>query len=162
MTLKDLIPEEDLAALQQELHDRFGLNADIMDSEGHRLFGNTWANDLCRAIRNDEKGFGAICATAGQLFTQLLKKGEPFVEYCDAGMVRVSVPVVVKGEVLGAVGGCGLVVGDEEVDEFTIGMMSDLDESAIAERVKTVHGADEARLAEIQAFITERLESLLP
>ena len=162
MTLKDLISEEDLAALQQELHDRFGLNADIMDAEGHRLLGNTWGNDLCRAIRNDEKGFGAICATAGQMFTQLLKKGEPFVEYCDAGMVRVSVPVVVDGEVVGAVGGCGLVPADEEVDEFTVGMMSGLDEAAIAERVKTVHAADEARLAEIQAFINERIQALLP
>jgi ligand-binding sensor protein len=162
MTLKDLISEEDLAALQQELHDRFGLNADIMDGEGRRLLGNTWGNDLCRAIRNDEKGFGAICATAGQMFTQLLKKGEPFVEYCDAGMVRVSVPVKVDGEVVGAVGGCGLVPADEEVDGFTVGMMSGLDEAAIAERVKTVHAADEARLAEIQAFINERIQALLP
>lgn len=162
MTLKDLVPEEELVKLQQELHDRFGLNADIMDGEGHRLFGSTWGNDLCRAIRDDDKGFSSICATAGQMFTQLLKQGKPFVEYCDAGMIRVSVPVVVDGEVVGAVGGCGLVPADEEVDEFAVGMMSGLGDEDIAEKAKTVKSADEARLAEIQAFIAERLEKLLP
>ena len=161
MTLKDLIPEEELARLQQDLHDTFGLNADIMDAEGHRLLGNTWGNQLCRAIRDDAKGFGAICAPAGQMFTQLLKQGEPFAEYCDGGMLRVSVPVVVKGEVVGAVGGCGVVPDDEEVDEFTIGMMSDLDEEAIAEKAKTVTAVSEAKVAEIQQYITDRLESLL-
>ncbi|EGB14929.1 Transcription regulator,histidine kinase sensor-like protein [Pseudodesulfovibrio mercurii] len=162
MTLKDLVPEEELVRLQQDLHDRFGLNADIMDGEGHRLFGSTWGNDLCRAIRDDDKGFSAICATAGQMFTQLLKEGEPFVEYCDAGMVRVGVPVVVDGEVIGGVGGCGLVPADEEVDEFAIGMMSGLSEDAIAAKAQTVKPADEARLAEIQAFIAERLKQYLP
>lgn len=162
MTLKDLVPEEELVKLQRELHDRFGLNADIMDGEGRRLFGSTWGNDLCRAIRDDDKGFSSICATAGQMFTQLLKQGKPFVEYCDAGMARVSVPVVVDGEVVGAVGGCGLVPADEEVDEFAVGMMSGLGDEGIAEKAKTVKSADEARLAEIQAFIAERLEKLLP
>jgi ligand-binding sensor protein len=161
MTLKDLVSEEELARLQQELHDRFGLNADIMDGDGHRLLGNIWGNDLCRAIRDDDKGFGAICATAGQMFTQLLKKGEPFVEYCDGGMVRVSVPVVVDGEVVGGVGGCGLVPADEEVDEFSIGMMSGLSEEDIAEKAKTVRTVTEEQLAEIQAFITERIDGLL-
>jgi ligand-binding sensor protein len=156
MTLKDLIAEEELARLQQDLHDTFGLNADIMDAEGHRLLGNTWGNQLCRAIRDDAKGFGAICAPAGQMFTQLMKKGEPFAEYCDGGMLRVSVPVVVKGEVVG-----GVVPDDEEVDEFTIGMMSDLDEEAIAEKAKTVTAVSEAKVAEIQQYITDRLESLL-
>lgn len=161
MTLKDLIPEEELVKLQRELHDRFGLNSDIMDGEGHRLFGSTWGNDLCMAIREDEKGFGAICATAGQMFTQLLKKGEPFVEYCDGGMMRVSVPVVVGGEVVGAVGGCGLASEDDEVDEFTIGMMSGLSEADIAARAATVKTVSEERVAEIQEFIAERLKALL-
>jgi ligand-binding sensor protein len=161
MDLTDLISEHDLIALRQELHDTFGLNADIMDADGKRLAGNTWGNDLCRAIREDDKGFGAICAPAGQMFGQLMKKGEPFAEFCDGGMMRVSVPVMVGGEFVGAVGGCGLVPDDDEVDTFSIGMMSGLDESFIDEKVGTVKSASEAQVQEIIRFIRERVQGLM-
>ena len=160
MTLTDLIAEKDLIALQHELRDTFGMNADIMDADGKRLAGSSLGNDLCRAIREDAKGFGAICAPAGQMFGQLMRKGEPFAEFCDGGMLRVSVPVVVDGEVVGAVGGCGLVPADDEVDGFAIGMMSDLDKDLIAEKSRTVKAASEARVQEILRFINDRIEAL--
>ena len=157
----DFAPEEKWRALQQELHDNFGLNADVMDADGKRLFGNTWGNDLCRAIRNDDKGFSSICVMAGQMFTQLLREGEPFAEMCDAGMLRVSVPIRKDGEVIGAVGGCGLAPADEEVDEFTVGMMSGLDEDAIPGLAATVRTADETRVAEIQDYIQRRVAEIM-
>ncbi|MDD3311380.1 PocR ligand-binding domain-containing protein [Pseudodesulfovibrio sp.] len=161
MKLTDLAPEAKWRELQQDLHDRFGLNADIMDADGHRLFGNTWGNDLCRAIRNDDKGFSSICVMAGQMFTRLLKEGEPFAEMCDAGLLRVSVPVKRDGEVIGAVGGCGLLPAeDEEVDAFTVGMMSGLDEAAIPGLASTVRTADEARIREIQDHISKRVAEI--
>ncbi len=161
MKLTDLAPEEKWLTLQQELHDRFGLNADIMDSEGKRLFGNTWGNDLCRAIRNDEKGFSSICVTAGQMFTHLLKQGEPFAEECDGGMLRVSVPVKKDGKVIGAVGGCGLRPEDGEVDPFTIGMLSGLEEKAVEKLSPGVHVASDERVKKIQEFIQKRIAEII-
>jgi len=158
MELTDIMPVEDWVALQNELHERFKLNADVMDKEGKRLAGNTWGNDLCKAIREDKKGFGAICATAGQMFVQMLQNAkEPFAEECDAGMMRISVPIIVDGEFIGGVGGCGLVADDGEVDEFTIDMMSDLDAEKIAQAAKGVSVATEAQVKEIQDFIQGRI-----
>jgi len=161
MKLTDFAPEEAWRALQQELHDRYGMNADVMDAEGKRLFGNIWGNDLCMAIHKDPKGFPAICMPAGQMFAQLLKEGEPFAELCDAGMMRVSVPIKRDGVVIGAVGGCGLRPADEEVDEFTVGMMSGLAEDAIPGLAATVHAADEDRIAEIQDYIQQRVAEIM-
>lgn len=161
MNLADVMAKEEWIAIQDELHDKFNLNADIMDAEGKRFAGNTWGNELCPAIREDKKGYGAICATAGMMFTQMVQEGEPFVEECDGGMARISVPVKVNGELLGAVGGCGMVVDDGEVDEFTIGMMSDLSESVIAEKAATVPVATEATVEEIRAFIQQKVEAAL-
>lgn len=160
MHLTDLIPEEDLKKLQQELHDQYGMNADVMDADGHKLYGATWGNELCPALHEDDKGFGAICVPAGQMFIHLAGQGEPFAEYCDGNMMRVSVPVVVDGEVLGSIGGCGLVPADDEVDEFTIGMMSGLSEDDISTKAATVKAASEERVQEIIAFITERIGAL--
>lgn len=162
MELTDFMDKDGWVALQNELHQRYHLNADVMDKEGRRLSGNTWGNDLCRAIREDKKGFGAICAPAGQMFLHLMQSNrEPFAEECDAGMMRVCVPVMKDGEFLGAVGGCGLTPEDGEVDEFTIDMMSDLDGDAIAEMATQVGVASEDKVAEIQTFIQGRLEEIL-
>ncbi|MBG0790648.1 MAG: PocR ligand-binding domain-containing protein [Desulfovibrionaceae bacterium] len=160
MHLTDYISAEDLRALQEELSERYGLNADIMDADGKRLFGTTWGNDLCMAIRDDDKGFGSICVPAGQMFAHLMKQGKPFTEECDAGMMRVSVPVVVDGMVIGAVGGCGLVSFEGEADPFAIGMMSDMDESTAADMAKKLEPAPDGRTEMIQAYIRKRIEEL--
>ncbi len=161
MELTDIMSTEKWVELQDELHTRFQLNADVMDTEGKRLAGNTWGNDLCKAIREDAKGFGAICAPAGMMFTQMMKEGEPFVEECDGGMARISMPIKVKGELVGAVGGCGLVVDDGEVDAFTIGMMSDIEEAAAEEMAAKVGVADEGKVKEIQDFIEKKIAEAL-
>jgi ligand-binding sensor protein len=160
MKITDVIPAEDLRALQLELSERFGLNADIVDADGKRLFGTTWGNKLCRAIRDDDKGFGSICVPAGQMFAKLMKQGEPFSEECDGGMMRVAVPVLVDGEVVGSIGGCGVVPHDGEVDPFTIGMMSDIEESAATDMAGKLVPLAEGMVEEIQAYIRKRIEEL--
>lgn len=161
MNLTDLASEEKWRELQNELHENFHLNADIMDKEGRRLLGNTWGNTLCKTIREDAKGFSSICVTAGQMFTHLIQQGEPFVEECDGGMMRVSVPVMKDDELIGAVGGCGLVAEDGEVEEFTIGMMSDITEEKIAELAQGAPIVSEERVKEIQAFIDKRIAEII-
>lgn len=162
MDLTDLQPKEKWVELQQELHDRFHFNADVMDRDGARLAGNTWGNDLCRAIRGDAKGHGAICAPAGQVFAHLMQEGRAsFVEECDAGMVRISVPVIKDGELLGAVGGCGLLPEEGEVDEFMVEMSTDMDADTVAGLAKTVPAASEERVREILDFIEARVAELI-
>lgn len=160
MHLTDLIATEDLRKLQEELAERYGLNADVMDADGKRLLGTTWSNNLCRAIRDDKKGFSAICMPAGQMFTHLMHQGGPFTEECDAGMMRVSVPIVADGNVIGAIGGCGMVPPDGEADSFAIGMMSDMDESAAENLAAQLRPAPQGRGEEIQAFIQKRVKEL--
>lgn len=161
MQLTDFAPEAKWRELQRELRDRYGLNADIEDAEGHRLFGTDWGNDLCPAIRDDPKGFSSICVTAGQMFTHLLKQGEPFAEECDGGMMRVAVPIRKDGEIIGSVGGCGLMPADGEIDPFTIGMMSDLTEERVEALAPTVKTAAPDRIAEIQDYIAKRVAEIM-
>jgi len=162
MELTDFQSVEKWVELQDELHERFALNADVMNKEAKRLAGNTWGNELCREIRGDAKGFGSICAPAGQMFLQLMQQGQkPFAEECDAGMMRICVPVIKDGEFLGAVGGCGVVPADGEVDEFTIDMMSNLDADNITEMAKEVQIASPERVQEIQDFIKEKVAGII-
>jgi ligand-binding sensor protein len=158
MKLTDLMSVEKWVALQEELHDRFALNADIMDKDGKRLAGNTWSNELCRAIRDDAKGFGAICAPSGQMFKQVMQTGKkPFAEECDGGMLRISVPIIYEGELVGAVGGCGLVPDDGEIEEFMIEMSTDMSSEEIAKLSAEVGVVSETQVQEIQDFIKGKI-----
>ena len=162
MNLIDLMPLGEWKRLQSDLHARYGLNADVMDAEGKRLAGVSWGNQLCSSLHDDAKGFGAVCLPAGQMFIHLMNAEKvPFAEECDAGMMRVSVPVVVDGEVLGAVGGCGLIPHDGEVDGFTIEMMSGLDEAAVESLAVTVAAAGPNSVEDIQTFVMDRLPALV-
>lgn len=161
MELTDIAPKETWVALQEELSEKFGFNADVVDRDGKKLQGLSYGNELCRALSKDKKGFGAICVTAGASFVELAKKGEPFTEECDALMMRVSVPVIKDGEHLGAVGGCGLLSDEEEVEEFTVGMMSDLQEDEVSELTKTVKSFSEDDIKEIRKYIQKRIDEIL-
>lgn len=161
MELTDIAPKETWIALQEELSARFGFNADVVDKEGKKMQGLSFGNELCKALFADKKGFGAICVTAGASFVELAKQGKPFTEECDALMMRVSVPVIKDGEHVGAVGGCGLLSAEEEIDEFTIGMMSDLEEDRITELGKTVKTFTEDDIEEIKKYIQKRIDEIL-
>ena len=158
MKLTDLMPVEKWVALQEELHERFALNADIMNKDGKRLAGNTWGNELCRSIRGDAKGFGAICAPSGQMFLHLMQTGKkPFAEECDAGMLRISVPIIHEGELVGAVGGCGLIPEDGEIEEYMVDMSTGMTEEEISALAAEVGVASEDRVQEIFDFIQGKI-----
>jgi len=161
MELTQIMPKEQWVELQQELCEKFGLNADVVDKEGKKLAGVSWGNELCRTLHEDKKGFSSICVPAGSMFTQLAQAGEQYVEECDACMTRLSVPIVRDGELIGSIGGCGLLSDEEEVDSFTIGMMSDLEEEKTEELAKTVSVVSEARVKEIQEYIQNRIDEIL-
>ena len=162
MTLTDLAPLEKWVELQNELHEKFHINADIMDPQGHRMAGNAWGNDLCKLIRNHPKGLATICAPSGQAFTNLMQVSKaPFVEECDAGMVRISVPVVRDGELLGAVGGCGLLPDDGELEEFYIQMATEADDDRLAKLAATVRVSSRDKLALIVDYIKKRIAEII-
>ncbi len=91
----------------------------------------------------------------------MMQQGKPFAEECDGGMMRISVPVLKDGELIGAVGGCGLVAEDGEVDEFSIDMMSDLDAERITKMTPGVHVASEEKVKEIMVFIQGKIDEAL-
>ncbi|MUM77803.1 transcriptional regulator [Pseudodesulfovibrio sp. F-1] len=162
MRLIDMQPKEEWEKLQQELNDRFHFNADVVDQDGVRLAGTAWGNELCRAIRENEQALGAICKPAGQMFVHLMREGRAaFVEECDAGLVRVSVPVIRDGELLGAVGGCGLVPEEGEVDEYMVEMSSGMDAETVGRLAGTVTSVSAERVREIIDFIEAKVAELV-
>ena len=80
-----------------------------------------WANKLCPVIKVDDKGQNYICAVAHQnIAAEAKRTHKPVIAECDAGLMKLVVPIILNGEFLGVAGGCGYILGNGEVDTFMV------------------------------------------
>ena len=122
MQLTDIAPLKKWIELEQKINERSGLNASVFDVDGVRITNfKKWANKLCPVIKADEKGQNYICAVAHQnIAAQAQRSHKPVAAECDAGLMKLAVPIFLNGEFLGVAGGCGYITENGEVDMFMI------------------------------------------
>jgi ligand-binding sensor protein len=133
MKLTDLAPLEKWTELEKDIHQKSGLDVNVFDTKGYRIseFKN-WANRLCPEIKATDKGQSFICAPAHMnIATLAMRSKQPVIEECDAGMLKLVVPIFSNDEYVGAVGACGFLLGDGEVDSFLVNKMTDISEDKV-------------------------------
>ena len=151
MKLTDIAQLETWVALEKDIHKKSGLDVNVFDTKGYRIseFKN-WANRLCPEIKATDKGQSFICAPAHMnIATLAMRSKQPVIEECDAGMLKLVVPIILNDEYIGAVGACGFLLDDGEVDSFLVNKMTDIKEDRVE------------RLSEgIDSITTEKAEIL--
>jgi len=122
MKLTDIAPLDKWLELEQKINERSGLNASVFNVDGVRITDfKRWANKLCPVIKADEKGQNYICAVAHQnIAAEAERSRQPVIAECDAGLMKMVVPIFANDAFLGVAGGCGYVLGDGEVDTFMV------------------------------------------
>ena len=163
MKLTDLQPLAKWVELEEAIRLRSGMRASIYDIDGIGITGRSrQANDLCREIRATGKGQTYICAVAHQNMAAMSQNGRtPIIEECDAGLLKIVVPIFCGDEFVGAAGGCGLLMEDGEVDDFMINKTTDLSESKIIELAGSVATITRAQAEELAAFIAGEIERIV-
>ncbi len=163
MELTDLAPLERWMELENEIHRRFGVDANVFDPRGYRITPQKhWVNRLCPAVKDTDKGQSFICAPAHMNIAAMARQArEPLAEECDAGMLKLVVPIYRGEEFLGAVGACGVRFEDGEVDAFLVHKMTGIDEAAVEHLAADVPAIPRDRAGELGRFIVERLAALL-
>ena len=133
MKLTDILPLEKWVELEKQIHNRHGLNAAVLDKDGVRITDyRNWANRLCPVVKSNEKGQSFICALANQnMMAQAMQTRKPVTGECDAGLVKLVVPIFVGDAFLGIAGGCGLLLDDSEVEVFLVSKITGIDEKEI-------------------------------
>lgn len=133
MKLTDLAPLDKWIELEEDIHQRSGLDVNVFDTKGYRIseFKN-WANRLCPEIKATDKGQSFICAPAHMnIAAQAMRTKQPLIEECDAGMLKLVVPIFANDEYVGAVGACGFLLDNGEVDRFLVNKMTDISEDKV-------------------------------
>jgi ligand-binding sensor protein len=163
MELTDLLPLEKWKEFEKEINRRSGLDANIFNIDGIRITDyKNWVNRLCPAIKATDKGQSYICAVAHMnLAIQAKQTQKSLVEECDAGLVKIIVPIFVKDEFLGAVGACGLLLDDGEVDPFLVNMTTGIDEEDIERLSADIETISTEKARIVVSYIEEEISKII-
>ncbi|MGD9368295.1 MAG: PocR ligand-binding domain-containing protein [Desulfobacteraceae bacterium] len=163
MELLDLCPIETWKSLENEICARSGLTASVFNIEGIRIRPiEKWPNRLCPEIKANPKGQSFICATAHMNIAILAKTSkEPVIEECDAGLIKLVVPILVNDEFVGTVAGCGLLLDDGEVDTFLVNKITEIDEAHLESLAEDIPALSMAQAQALGQFIKEQVEQIV-
>lgn len=163
MNLTDIAPLETWVELEKDIHQKTGLDVNVFDVKGYRIsdFKN-WANKLCPEIKATDKGQSFICAPAHMnIAMQAMRTRQPAIEECDAGLIKLVVPIFDMSEFVGAVGACGFLLDDGEVDTFLINKMTGIDEEKIERLSEGITAITTAKAESLSKYITGQVEKII-
>jgi ligand-binding sensor protein len=162
MKLTDLAPMQKWIELEKDIHKKSGLDVNVFDTKGYRIseFKN-WANRLCPEIKATDKGQSFICAPAHMNIAVLaMRSKKPVIEECDAGMLKLVVPIIINDEFIGAIGACGFLLDDGEVDSFLVNKMTDISEDKVERLAQNVKSITTEKVEILAQYITEQLAKI--
>jgi ligand-binding sensor protein len=163
MNLTDIAPLETWVELEKDIHQKTGLDVNVFDVKGYRItdFKN-WANKLCPEIKATDKGQSFICAPAHMnIAMQAMRTRQPAIEECDAGLIKLVVPIFDRSEFVGAVGACGFLLDDGEIDTFLINKMTGIDEEKIERLSEGITAITTAKAESLSKYITGQIEKII-
>ena len=163
MKLTDIAPLNIWLELEQKINERSGLNASVFNVDGVRITDfKRWANKLCPLIKGDEKGQSTICAVAHQnIAAQARRTRKPVIAECDAGLMKLVVPIFTNGKFLGVAGGCGYVLGNGEVDTFMVNKTIGIAEEKLANLSDDIPVMTSEQAQAHTEFIQSEIERIL-
>lgn len=163
MELTDILSKEEWAAFEKELFDRFHINCTVYNTDGIGVTGKpNWCNRLCPEIKANKESLAAICAPGNQNFmAQANQTQKAVIGECDAGMMKIAVPIFSEDEFLGTAGGCGLLPVGGELETFMIEKTAGLSEEEIAGLSEEMESMTEDQAEEMAVFIEEKITAFM-
>jgi ligand-binding sensor protein len=163
MKLTDIAPLEKWAVLEKDIHRQTGMDVNVFDPRGYRISDfKAWVNKLCPEIKATDKGQSFICAPAHMnIAAQAMRTRQPAIEQCDAGLIKIVVPIFVDDEFVGAVGACGFLLDDDEVDSFLVYKMTEMDEEKVQSLSEGIPTITTAQAQEFCRYIERQIKKIV-
>ena len=163
MKLSDILPREKWIELEKEINRRSGLNASVYDADGIRITDfKKWSNKLCPLVKANEKGQKFICAVAHQVIaSKAMKTKQLVVEECDAGLIKLAVPIFVNDAFMGVAGGCGLLRADGRVEAYLVHKTTGIDFKEIEALAADINVIESAKIDSTAEYIKTQVDQIL-
>jgi ligand-binding sensor protein len=159
MTPLDLKSEDEWKEILDRFSTEVNMTACLTDDVGKQLFCSGDRFPLCASVRDDKDALTFICAQTNTAMLAVVKKRlQPEVDCCEAGLLRLVVPIVQNNELIGQVTACGLATEDDETDTFLVAKQLGIPEAEVAELAKSTPAGSEEKLKQSGARLFEELQ----
>lgn len=162
MNLTDLLSPSKWLDFDMDFYEHSGMNAYAFDNQGDRIAGHKkWANQLCPVIKGNPSKASNICGLSHQAMSAMAKKdNKPVVGECEAGLLKICIPVVIDGEFVGIVGGCGLLSKGCEVDTDMVSMVTGLNPELVNRFAENIHHLSDEEIEAHVRFLKNRVREI--
>ncbi len=160
MTPLDLKTKEEW----EEILDRFAkdakMTACLTDDTGKQLICASERFPLCKAIRENHDALTFICSQTNTAMLAVLKQTlRPEIDACEAGLIRVAIPIFRDGSLIGQVTACGLGSNDEELDSFLVSKQMGIPEEEVLKLAGSTPMGSEADLRHASSRLFDELNA---
>ena len=90
-----------------------------------------------------------------------MRSKQPVIEECDAGMLKLVVPIFLDDEFVGAFGACGFLLDEGEVDSFLVNKMTDISEEAVEEFAEGMPGITTEKAKALGRYIMDKIAAII-
>jgi ligand-binding sensor protein len=158
MTPLDLKSEEEWEAILNRFAAETRMTATLTDEMGNHLLSVGERYPLCEKIRENEKALTFICSqTNTAMLAVVTKTLQPEIDICEAGLIRLVVPIVRDGLLIGQVTACGAASNDEEVSSFFVSKEVGISEEKVLELAQSTPFGSEEELDQLCASLFKEL-----
>jgi len=163
MELTDLMPLNAWEGFEKELYDHFHINCTVYNTAGVSITGkHNWCNKLCPKIKANKDSLAAICAPGNQHFmAQAKQTHQAVIGECDAGLLKIAVPIFVGDTFLGTAGGCGLLPEGGEVEDFLVQKTTGMRPEEIEACTRELDTMTPQQAQEMAAYIEQHLADFI-
>lgn len=158
MTPLDVKSKDEWTEILNRFSAQVNMTACLTDESGSQLFCSGERYPLCSSVREHKDALTFICAQTNTAMLAVVKKRlQPEVDLCEAGLVRLVVPIVRNNELIGQVTACGLAAEDDELDTLLVSKQLGMPEAEVADLAKSTPVGSEEELKQMGARLFDEL-----
>jgi ligand-binding sensor protein len=148
MTPLDLKTKEEWEVILDGFAQETNMTACVTDDAGKQLLCRVDRYPFCAAVRDNREALTFICSQTNTAMLASVKQTlQPAVDACEVGLLRVVVPVVSDGTLVGQVTACGLAPDGEEIDAFLPAKQLNISEEEVEDLLRSTPAGSEVELS---------------
>lgn len=147
MTLLDIKDKQEWAEILERFAQETKMTACLTDDRGGDPQCYFDRYPLCTAIRKDQDATTFICSQTNTAMLAVARKTlKPEIDICEAGLIRLVVPILAEGKLVGQVFACGLASDEEGLNSFLIAKQLNITEEQVLELARSTPVGSEEKL----------------
>lgn len=139
MTPIDMMSKDEWHEVLKQFARKTGMVTCLGDPKGNVIQCCSQRPSLCQAIRSKSEMLTFICSQASTTMTAVTAKTlKPELDFCQAGMMRIAIPIIRDSSMIGQIFACGLASHEEPIEVSLLANQLEVSESEVQKMINSI------------------------